>query len=160
MEKVKESGKARSIGVSNYQEHHLEATLATAKIPPTLNQIEYHPYLQHNSLLSYQDPKGIATAAYAPLTPVTKARPGPCDEQLAFLSKKYYVTEGDVCLRWCIDSGVVAITTSGKEQRLSDYLRAMTFSLTPKEVKELNEAGMRKHYRGFWQARFDANDRS
>ena len=160
MEKVKESGKARSIGVSNYLEKHLEATLATAKIPPSINQIEFHPYLQHGSLLSYQESKSIATAAYAPLTPVTKAGPGPCDEQLESLSKKYYVSEGDVCLRWCLDSGVIAITTSGKEQRLSDYLRAMTFSLTPKEVKALSEAGMQKHYRGFWQAKFDANDRS
>ena len=160
MEKVKESGKARSIGVSNYLENHFKATLATAKIPPAINQTEFHPYLQHGSLLPYQESKGIAMAAYAPLTPVTKARPGPCDEQLAFLSKKYYVSEGDICLRWCIDSGVIAITTSGKEQRLSDYLRAMTFSMTPKEVKQLSEIGMQKHFRSFWQKRFDANDRS
>lgn len=160
MEKIKESGQARSIGVSNYLEPQLEATLATAKIIPAMNQTEFHPYLQHGSLLPYQESKGIATAAYAPLTPVTKARPGPCDDQLAFLAKKYFVAEGDICLRWTIDSGVVAITTSSKEQRLSDYLRAMTFSLTPREVKQLSEAGMQKHFRGFWQNKFDANDRS
>jgi len=38
-------------------------------------------------------------------------------------------------LRWCIEQDVVAVTTSSKEQRLSDYLRAMTFKLTPAEVK-------------------------
>ena len=160
MEKVKESGKARSIGVSNYLEKHLETTLATAKIVPAINQTEFHPYLQHGSLLPYQESKGIATAAYGPLTPVTKAKPGPCDDQLAFLAKKYFVAEGDICLRWCIDSGVAVITTSGKEQRLSDYLRAMTFSLTPKEVKQLSEAGMEKHFRAFWPDKYDANDRS
>jgi diketogulonate reductase-like aldo/keto reductase len=160
MEKIKESGKARSIGVSNYLESHIETTLITAKIPPAVNQIEFHLYLQHGSLLSYLESKGIAAAAYGPLTPVTKAKPGPCDEQLAILAKKYYVSEGDICLRWCIDSGVVAITTSSKEQRLSDYLRAMTFSMTPKEVKTLSEAGEKKHYRGFWEGKFDANDRS
>lgn len=66
---------------------------------------------------------------------MTKATGGPVDEVLAGLAKKYAVNPGEICLRWCIDQDVVAITTSSKEQRLSDYLRAMTFKLTPAEVK-------------------------
>lgn len=149
MEDVKNSGKTKSIGVSNYLEPHLKATLATAKIPPSINQIEFHPYLQHGSLLAYHKSQNIAVSAYGPLTAITKAKPGPCDETLASLAKKYAVSEGEIALRWCIDQGVVAITTSGKEQRLSDYLRAMTFTLTPKEVKDLANLGNEKHYRGF-----------
>lgn len=160
MESVKESGKAKSIGVSNYLESHLKATLATAKTPPSINQIEFHPYLQHGSLLAYHKSQNIAVSAYGPLTAVTKAKPGPCDKMLAFLAKKYYVSESEIALRWCIDQGVVAITTSGKEERLSDYLRAMTFTLSPKEVRDLAEAGAKKHYRGFFEAKFDTNDRS
>ena len=160
MEAVKEKGLCRSIGTSNYLIPHFEATLKTATVVPSINQIEYHPYLQHGSLISYHKEKGIATAAYGPLTAVTKAKPGPVDPMMAQLAKKYYVSEGDVSLRWCIDQGVVAITTSGKEQRLSDYLRAMRFSLTPRECKELAELGDQKHFRGFWQAKFDENDRS
>lgn len=66
---------------------------------------------------------------------MTKATGGPVDDVLAGLAKKYAVNPGEICLRWCIDQDVVAITTSSKEQRLSDYLRAMTFKLTPAEVK-------------------------
>ena len=160
MEKVKESGKARSIGLSNYLEKHIAPTLATAKIPPSINQIEFHPYLQHGKLLEYHRKNNIAVSAYGPLTAVTKAKPGPCDSIIAQLAKKYYVSEGEISLRFCIDQGIVAITTSSKEDRLSDYLRATTFSLTPKEVDEIKEAGEQKHYRGFWQAKFDDNDRS
>lgn len=160
MESVKKSGKARSIGVSNYLEKHLAVTLATATIPPSINQIEYHPYLQHGNLLEYQATQSIAASAYAPLTAVTKAKPGPVDDVMGQLAKKYYVSEGEIALRWVIDQGIVAITTSGKEERLSDYLRAMTFSLTPREVKEISDAGAEKHFRGFWQAKFDKNDRS
>lgn len=160
MEEVKASGKARSIGVSNYLESHLKATLATAKTPPSINQIEFHPYLQHGTLLPFHESQDIAVAAYGPLTAVTKAKPGPCDTILAAMAKKYYVSEGEIALRWCIDRGVVAVTTSGKEERLSDYLRAMTFKMTPKEVNDLSEAGLEKHYRGFWRAKFDENDRS
>ena len=160
MEVVKESGKARSIGVSNYLQKHLEATLATAKIPPSTNQIEYHPYLQHGDLVPYMESKDIVTSAYAPLTPIKKAKPGPCDTLLEALANKYYVGEGEIALRWCLDQGIVAITTSSKEQRLSDFLRATTFKLTPKEVRDLSDAGLLKHFRGFWQAKFDKDDRS
>ena len=160
MEKVKKSGKAKSIGVSNYLQPHLEAILATATIPPSINQIEYHPYLQHKNLIPFHNKHNIAVAAYAPLTAATKASPGPCDPILQQLAKKYYVSEAEISLRYCIDQGIVAITTTGKEERMGDYLRAMTFSLTPREVTEISEAGQKKHFRGFWQAKFSEEDRS
>lgn len=161
MEVVKESGKARSIGVSNYLQPHLEATLKTATIPPSINQIEYHPYLQHGDLIPFMNAnQKIATAAYGPLTAIRKGKPGPCDTILKSLATKYYVSEGEIALRWCIDQRIVAITTSGKEQRLSDYLRALAFKLTPKEVQDIAEAGLKKHFRGFWQAKFADGDRS
>jgi diketogulonate reductase-like aldo/keto reductase len=160
MEKVKASGKARSVGVSNYLVQHLTAVLKTAKIPPAINQIEFHPYLQHPELLAFHKQHNIATSAYGPLTATTKAKPGPADELLTALAKKYAVSEGEVSLRWCIDQDVIAITTSAKEQRLSDYLRCTKFKLTPAEIKQLNELGEQKHFRGFWLKKFDSNDRS
>ncbi|KAL8716073.1 MAG: hypothetical protein Q9225_006243 [Loekoesia sp. 1 TL-2023] len=164
MEKVKAEGKAKSIGVSNYFVPHLAATMKTATVTPSINQIEYHPYLQHGGsdgpLLKYMKEHNIANSAYGPLTAVTKAKPGPCDELYAELAKKYYVSDSEIALRWCLDQDVVTITTSGKEERLSDYLRAMTFQMTPKEVNEISEAGEKKHFRGFWQAKFDKDDRS
>jgi len=81
--------------------------------------------------------QGIATEAYGPLTAITKAAGGPVDDILNSLARKYAVNPGEICLRWCIDQDVVPITTSSKEQRLSDYLRAMTFKLTPKEVNQV-----------------------
>jgi diketogulonate reductase-like aldo/keto reductase len=160
MEQVKENGKAKSIGVSNYLKPHLEATLKTAKYPPVINQIECHPYLQHGDLLSYHKNKNIAVAAYGPLTPVTRAKGGPLDPLLEKLARKYAVGAGEILLRWCIDQGVVPITTSAKEQRMSDYLRAITFKLTPVEVDEISKAGNEHHYRAFWTHKFEADDRT
>ena len=160
MEQVKESGKARSIGVSNYMRPHLDATLKTAKYPPVMNQIEYHPYLQHGDLFAYHKNKNIAVAAYAPLVPVTKAKGGPLDQPLEKLARKYAVGPGEILLRWCIDQGIVPITTSGKEQRMSDYLRAMTFKLTPTEVDEISKVGNEHHHRAFWNHKFEADDRT
>ncbi|KAL1846357.1 hypothetical protein Plec18167_007962 [Paecilomyces lecythidis] len=160
LEKVKESGKAKSIGVSNYQQKHLEATLKTAKIQPSINQIEFHPYLQHGNLVPFHKEKSIATASYGPLTPVTRAKGGPLDGLLSTLAKKYAVSEGDILLRWAIQRGDVVISTSGKESRLNEYLRALLFKLTPKEVDEIAELGQQKHYRAFWQDKFAEDDRS
>lgn len=160
MEKIHEAGLAKSIGLSNFYPQHVKAVLKTAKITPAMNQMEFHPYLQHRDLLALHKEHGIATAAYGPLTPVTKAKGGPVDDFLASLARKYAVSEGDICLRWCIDQDIVAITTSGKEQRLSDYLRSTTFKLTPEEVRTIGELGEKKHFRGFWKKNFDPDDRS
>jgi len=158
MEELKSQGLTKSIGVSNYLPEHLDWILETATVPPAINQIEFHPYLQHNDLLNYHKEKGIATAAYGPLSAVTKFAGGPADDIFNALAKKYAVNPGEVALRYCIDQDIVAITTSGKEQRLSDYLRAMTFKLTPAEIKQINEAGSKKHQRGFWNHKFGPDD--
>ncbi|KAH8435074.1 aldo/keto reductase [Aspergillus melleus] len=160
MEEVQRSGKARAIGVSNYLRSHLEATLQTATIAPALNQIEFHPYLQHGDLLAFQQEKGIKTASYGPLTPATRAQGGPVDAAVSALAKKYYVSEGDVLLRWSIDRGDISVTTSSKESRLQEYLRVLTFRLTPEEVETISRLGKEKHYRAFWRNKFAEDDRS
>lgn len=166
MEAVKDAGKARSIGVSNYLQSHLEPILASPdlKYPPAVNQIEFHPYLQHDStegnLLEFHRKNNIAIEAYSPLMAITKAAPGPCDEIYARLAKKYGVTDSEIGLRWCLDQGIVTLTTSSNEHRLKGYLSKLpSFKLTPKEVEELSEAGKQKHYRAYWGQKFDANDR-
>ena len=154
MEEIKRSGKAKSIGVSNYQISDLESTLETAQIPPAINQIEYHPYLQQTELVEFHRSHGIALAAYGPLTAVTKARPGPADGVLATLANKYGVSEGEVALRWVIDQGIIAVTTSSKEGRLQEYLGVTRFKLTEEEVLEIAKVGEGKKFRGFWQTKF------
>lgn len=148
MEKVKRSGKAKSIGVSNYLPEHLEATLATATIPPVINQVEFHPYLQRQNLLPWAKSKGVVIGAFGPLTAIHRApRPGPVDDLLKALSTKYGVSEEAVGLRWCIDQGVVAISTSSKEQRLRDYLQVTKFQLEPSEVESMAQKGLERHFR-------------
>lgn len=160
MEKIHASGKAKTIGVSNFLKPDLEAVLKTAKVVPAINQIEYHPYLQHGDLVPFMKKHGIATSAYGPLTAAVRAKPGPLDGTYEKLAKKYDVTPGEIALRWVIDQGIVALTTSGSEQRLKDYQKVTTFKLTPEEVKEISEEGEKKHFRGFWAAKFAADDKS
>ncbi len=92
---------------------------------------------------------------------LTRATGGPVDPKYKELASKYGASEGEVALRWCIDKGVVAITTSASEQRLRSYLSKIpSFTLTANEVDEIAELGKRKHYRGFWARNFDPTDKS
>lgn len=165
MEAIHASGRARSIGVSNYVREHLDPLLATAEVPPAINQIEYHPYLQHvardgsEDLLAYHREKGIALSGYGGLTAITKAAPGPVDGVYEELAEKYGVTVGDVALRWTLDTGVVAITTSSREDRLRQYLDKLpSFRLTSDEVQAISDLGRKKHYRGFWRDQYSDDD--
>ncbi|KZL77457.1 aldo/keto reductase [Colletotrichum tofieldiae] len=161
LEAIKESGRAKSIGVSNFLQPHLEAILKTAKIPPAINQIEFHPHLQHGNLLDFHRQNKIAVSVYAPLTPITSDIDSPVRTIYANLSKKYGVSDSVIGLRWCIDQGLVTITTSSKEERLQSYLNHLpAIKLTPREVSEIAKAGETKHVRGFWKNRFDPNDKS
>jgi diketogulonate reductase-like aldo/keto reductase len=160
LEEIYATGKAKSIGVSNMSQKQLETILETAKIIPVINQIEYHPYLQHGNLIKFHRQHNIATSAYGPLTAAVKAAPGPLDDTYKRLAEKYGVTPGEIALRWVIDQGIVALTTSASEQRLKQYQKVNQFKLAPEEIKEISDLGLQKHYRGFWRDRFDPADRT
>ncbi|KAI9158492.1 NAD/NADP-dependent indole-3-acetaldehyde reductase [Paramyrothecium foliicola] len=160
MESLKESGQVKSIGVSNFLQEHIETLLKTAKFPPAINQIEYHPYLQHGDLINFHKQNNIVVSCYSPLTPITSAPGGPVDELWTQLAKKYGVSESEIGLRWCIDQGLVVITTSGKRDRLENYLAKLPhFKLTPREISDIAELGQQKHHRGFWTNKFAEDDR-
>ncbi|KAH8131485.1 glycerol 2-dehydrogenase (NADP+) [Trichoderma asperellum] len=160
LEAIKASGRAKSIGVSNFLQEHLEAILKTAKVVPAINQIEYHPYLQHGDLVAFHKKHNIAVAAYAPLLPLTTVKGGPAVPVYTKLAEKYGVTDSDVGLRWVLDQGLVVITTSSKESRLAGYLeRLPKFKLTDEEVAEISTEGDKYHYRSFWRNKFAADDR-
>ena len=148
MEELKRAGKAKSIGVSNFLQTHLESILKTATIIPVINQLEYHPNLQHGDLVGFCRSKNIAVSAYSALIAVTK----PIDDQLRTeyetLAKKYGVTSGDVALRWCLDQDIAVVTTSLSEKRLRDYLATLfSFKLEAADVARISEIGNKTHYR-------------
>lgn len=160
LETLKASGRVRSIGVSNFSQDHISAILATSTIVPAINQIEFHPYLQQRDLLQYHRDRNIATAAYSPLTALTRAAPGPVDGIMKTLAAKYGKTEAAVGLRWVMEQGIVTVTTSSKESRMKEYLESLEFSLTSDEVSDLGNLGSKKQFRGFWEENFDSDNRS
>jgi diketogulonate reductase-like aldo/keto reductase len=158
MERCLEKGLARNIGVSNFLIPHLETILKVARVKPAVNQIELHPYLQRRELVQFLKSHNISVEAFAPLTPLVKARPGPVDEVCRRLAEKHGVSASIVLLRWVLDQGIIAITTSGRKDRLQEYLSDVaSFQLAAEEVKAISVAGEGKNYRGFYVDDYGAN---
>ncbi|KAF3941192.1 hypothetical protein ABW19_dt0202105 [Dactylella cylindrospora] len=155
MEELYEQGLTKAIGVSNFRIPELERVAKVAKIAPAINQIEYNPYLQSTELVEYHRKNNIVTAAYGPLIPITKGSPGPLDSLIEELAKKYQKTPTQILLRWTVDSGVVAITTSSKEWRMKEALDISSFTLDPKDVEEVKKVGSQKHTRIFWTKEYN-----
>ncbi|KDN60758.1 putative aldo/keto reductase [Colletotrichum sublineola] len=159
-EDIKRSGRARSIGVSNFSQAHLEVILKTATIPPAINQIEFHPYLQQHALLDFQRKHGIAVAAYGTLFPLTRKSGDLVSRIWGKLAEKYSVTESVIGLRWPMDQGVIVVTTTCKEERMEGVFSGLsTLSLLQQEVNMVAEAGKLRTFRAYWDENYpgDAN---
>lgn len=133
MEKLYKDGRIRSIGVSNFQPHHLDDLLADAEVVPAVNQVEFHPLLTQNELLNYCAQKGIQVEAWSPL-----ARGLLFDNEVVKgLGDKYGKSPAQILLRWVLDKGVVVLTRSVKESRIVENADLFDFTLTPDDVTAL-----------------------
>jgi len=156
MEELQKEGKAKSIGVSNYRIEDLKETLKTAKVTPSANQIEFHPYVYDKAgpLAAYCKEQGIKLECYGPLTPIVRAAGGPVDSVLSKIAKTLGegVTPGQVLLKWAqqVSEGVI-VTTSSKPERLVEQLKAFTevSELSKEQVEEIIAASKGKHFRAF-----------
>jgi len=143
MEGLKDAGLVKSIGLSNFQVEQVETLLASAKIPPAVNQIVLHPYVykQQTRLLEYLAEKGIVVEAYSPLIPVTQLPGGPVDKPVKAAAKRLGATDDQILLAWAKAKGAVVLTSSSKKERLEGYLQAGDLVLTEEEIKDIDEAG-------------------
>jgi diketogulonate reductase-like aldo/keto reductase len=90
---------------------------------------------------------GIITEAYGPLTPVLRHKGGPLKPVLEKIAKAHSVDEAAVLLRWTIQFGVVAVTSSKNEDRIKGFKGVYDFELSEAEMKEIETEGRKVHYR-------------
>ncbi|CEL58071.1 NAD/NADP-dependent indole-3-acetaldehyde reductase OS=Schizosaccharomyces pombe (strain 972 / ATCC 24843) GN=SPAC19G12,09 PE=1 SV=1 [Rhizoctonia solani AG-1 IB] len=167
MEDLKAEGKARSIGVSNFRAKDLKVLLEGAKVIPSVNQIEMHPYVfaSIQPVLQLCRQHNITIESYGPLTPLIRHPGGPVDEPVKKVAARMakgpevgVVTEGQVLLKWAQQrtNGVI-ITTSSKLDRLSEQKAALDLPpLSNEELRSIETEGAKKHYRHFMKHMDDA----
>ena len=134
MQEIYASGRAKSIGVSNFMIHHLEDILSDGQIVPAVNQIEFHPYLVQPDLLQFCQDQTIRVEAWTPLV-----KGEIVNEPVAQrLGQKYGKTPAQIVLRWDIQHGVVTIPKSVRPQRMAENADIFDFELSKAEMKELD----------------------
>ncbi len=130
MEKLQTSGKAKSIGVSNFSVADLELLKTVSDITPAVNQVEFHPLFNHPELLSYCREHQIAVQAYAPL-----ARGAYLNSPLMIeIGKSHGKTPAQVGLRWLVQQNISVVPKSVHKDRIFENSQIFDFTLTEEEM--------------------------
>ena len=134
MEKLYREERIRAIGVSNFMRHHLEDLLIAADIVPTVDQMEFHPYVVQQDLLDFCSENKIQYEAWSPFMQGKLFRLDICND----LARKYTKSPAQIILRWNLQKGVVTIPKSVKKERISMNADIFDFELTDGEVAHLD----------------------
>lgn len=140
MEKIYADGRAKAIGVSNYLPHHLRDLLASAKVKPMVNQVEFHPWVVDKALLEFEKKNRIVPEAWAPLM----QGKGWDIPELAAIAKAHGKSIAQVLLRWDIQHGVVTIPKSTHRERIVGNAAIFDFQLTPQEMARIDALDQNK----------------
>jgi diketogulonate reductase-like aldo/keto reductase len=134
MERLRDEGKIRFFGVSNFDIPLLEKALQIASSPVLTDQVECHPYLTQRELLRYCQEKRVILTAYSPLARGRLLG----DPVLERIGKKYGKSVNQVALRWLIQQEmVVAIPKAQSATHQRENLDIFDFRLTPEEMEEI-----------------------
>ena len=134
MEEIYKSGKAKVIGVSNYTINHLEEMKKYAKIPPAVNQVEFHPFLYQEELLGYCKQNNIVLQAHSPLA---KNR-GNENEAVKSIAKKYDKSPTQIFIRWSLQHGCVPIPKSTHKERIEENINVFDFEISSEDIEMLD----------------------
>ena len=132
MEEAYKAGKVRAIGVSNFLPHHLEPLLKT-EVAPMVNQVECNPGCQQKQTLAYCRDHGILVEAWSPLGSGRVLE----NATLQALGKQYGKSAAQICLRWCLEQGVLPLPKSVTPQRIQENTAIFDFALTPEDMARI-----------------------
>lgn len=169
LELLRERGKARSIGVSNFTINHLTELLRQTKTIPSVNQVEFHPYLYQRDLLQFCRRSGIVLEAYSPLTKGERLK----DRKLVAIANKYPTSSpqgansrsrpsilekfsrhsntkstAQILIRWALQHGLVVIPKSANPKRILENADVFDFEISRADMELLD--GFNEDLRTCW----------
>jgi 2,5-diketo-D-gluconate reductase A len=134
LEELHADGRARSIGVSNFQVAHLERLAAECDVPPAVNQIELHPYFLNEEVRAYDEAHGIATQAWSPIAQGEVLG----DPVITAIAERLGRSAAQVVLRWHVQRGNIVIPKSVRLSRMQENFEIFDFELEPADVEKLD----------------------
>ncbi|MNB79609.1 putative oxidoreductase YtbE [compost metagenome] len=138
---LQQEGYVKSIGVSNFQPHHLNSIIEETGIKPAVNQVEFHPLLTQRELVKYCRDQNIQLEAWSPLMQGNLDLP-----LLLELAAKYNRTPAQIVLRWDIQQGVITIPKSVHEKRIRENAGIFDFTLSDEDVKAIEDLNKNQRY--------------
>jgi 2,5-diketo-D-gluconate reductase A len=133
MEQIYRDGRARAIGVSNFQQHHLRRLHDQTDIVPAVNQIEVHPYLVQDELRGFNQEHGIATQAWSPIAQGKVLD----DPALVRIAENHDKTPAQVTLRWHLQRGDIVFPKSVTRSRVEENFDIFGFELSGTEMTDI-----------------------
>jgi len=134
MEKIYQSGRAKAIGVSNFLVHHLEDILRDSQIVPSVNQVEFHPFLVQPELLRFCQNHKIQVEAWSPLMQGKIVT----EQVVQKLAENYHKTPAQIVLRWNLQHKVVTIPKSIRFNRIAENTQIFDFELSQADMNVLD----------------------
>jgi diketogulonate reductase-like aldo/keto reductase len=134
MERARELGYARSIGVSNFGEAELESVAAIATVMPVVDQVNFNPFAFRRALLDACRRRGVALEAYSPLGTGRLLS----DATVGAVAARVGRTPAQVLLRWGVQHGVPVLAKSTHRDRIAENGRIFDFELTGEELAQLD----------------------
>jgi 2,5-diketo-D-gluconate reductase A len=129
-----EDGRARSVGVSNFQPDHLDRIIDATGVVPVVNQVEVHPFLPNEDVRKTNARHGIATEAWSPI-----ARGGVSDDPtIRGVADELGRTPAQVTLRWHVQRGDIVFPKSTKQERMRSNFEIFDFELTEEQMASLS----------------------
>jgi 2,5-diketo-D-gluconate reductase A len=135
LEEFKGDGRARSIGVSNFEVEHLERLMDECDIVPAVNQIELHPYFQNREVASFSEEHGIEIEAWSPIAQGEVLDDAVVNEIAGQLER----TPAQVVLRWHVQKGYIVFPKSTTPERIEENFRIFDFELSDDQIERIDE---------------------
>ena len=132
MEKIYKSGKARSIGVSNFSVDNIKNIMEVASIAPQVNQIGYFIGYTEDEITNYCQANNILVEAYSPLATGRLNKV----EELKEIAKKYNKTWAQVALKFCLQNNTVPLPKTNSKERALENID-LDFVITPEDMEYL-----------------------
>jgi 2,5-diketo-D-gluconate reductase A len=133
LEEFAKDGRARSIGVSNFQPAHLDRLIDGSQTVPAVNQIEVHPYFTNEQVRAYGRAHGIATEAWSPIAQGKVLG----DEVITRIAKAHSKTPAQAVLRWHIQRGDIVFPKSVAPERMKSNFEIFDFSLSDDDMNAI-----------------------
>lgn len=131
---LRDEGRIRSIGVSNFNEDHLDRIIDATGVVPAVNQIELHPRLQQRTLRAVHDRLGIVTESWSPLGSGRLLD----DPAIGAMAARLGRTPAQVIIRWHLQHGLVVIPKSANADRIRSNAQVFDFTLSDADMAQLD----------------------